>query len=120
MRVNWTLHSLLQQTFHPDWLCQALAALHFLNDLTVGQTLEGEGAEGDDLVEEDPVAPDVGHRGKYSVGQTLRGHPPHGQNTAAAEPIIIRLPDLSAHPEVCQLDGSACVHKAVPAGNVSV
>ena len=120
MRVKWTLHSLLQQTFHPDWLCQALAALHFLNDLTVGQTLEGEGAEGDDLVEEDPVAPDVRHRSEYPVSETLRGHPPHGQHPATAEPVIVALEHLTGHPEVGQLDGSAGVDKTVPAGHVSV
>ena len=45
-----------------------------------GVYLEGKAAEGDDLVEEDPVAPDVGHRGEETVGQTLRGHPPHRQH----------------------------------------
>ena len=51
-----------------------------LNILKKKLYLERKAAKGDDLVEEDPVAPDVGHRGEETVGQALRGHPPHRQH----------------------------------------
>jgi len=52
----------------------------FTNCLCVAPYLEGEAAEGDDLVEEDPVAPDIRHGGEEAVRQTLGGHPPHRQH----------------------------------------
>jgi hypothetical protein len=51
-----------------------------LNEITFFCYLEGKAAEGDYLVEEDPVAPHVGHRGEEAVSQALRGHPPHRQH----------------------------------------
>ena len=110
----------LQLGLDPDGLRESLAILDIFQDLVVRQTLEREGAEGNYLVEKNPVAPDIRHRAEYSVRQTLRGHPSHRQHPPSAEPIIIRVKHLTSHPEVGQLDGPAGVDKAVPAGHVSV
>jgi len=49
--------------------------------LIIGTTcLEGKAAKGDNLVEEDPVAPDVRHGGEEAVRQAFWGHPPHWQH----------------------------------------
>ena len=61
------------------------------NDLIVAETLKRKASEGDHLVEEDPVRPDVGHRREEAVGQTLRGHPAHRQHPLPAEPIVVVL-----------------------------
>ncbi len=47
--------------------------------------LEGEAAEGDNLVEEDPVAPHVRHGGEEAVSQALRRHPPHRQHPCTTQ-----------------------------------
>ena len=71
-----------------NWLGESPAVLDILNDLVVGQTLEWKWAESDDLVEENPVAPDIRGRAEDSVSQTLRRHPSDGQHPPPGEPIV--------------------------------
>ena len=51
--------------------------------------LEGEAAEGDDLVEQDAVAPHVRHRREDPVRQGLGRHPSHRQHPAPREPVVV-------------------------------
>ena len=96
-----------------------MTVFNVFQNLIVGQSLEGEGAKSNDLVEQDSVAPNIRHRREDPVRKALRGHPPHRQHPAPAEPVVVVL-DLTGHPEVRQLDGSAGVDQTVPAGYVSV
>ena len=83
-----------------------MSVLDVLQDLVVGQALEGEAAEGDHLVEEDSDGPDVRHGGEEAVGQRLRGHPPDGQHPLPREPVVVALVHRTRHPKVGQLHGT--------------
>ena len=110
----------LQLRLDSTGLRESLAILYILQHLIIGKSLEREGTKSNDLVEEDSVAPDIRHWGKYPVSQTLWRHPPHWQHSSPAEAIVITLEHLPGHPEVCQLDRPAGVDETVPAGHVSV
>ena len=82
--------------------------------------LEWKGSEGDNLVEKNSVAPDIRARAEDSVNETLRRHPSHWHHSSPSKPIVIRLTDLTGHPEVGQFDDTTGRNQAVPAGNISV
>ena len=97
-----------------------MAILHVLQHLIVGQALEWKGAKCNYLVEQDSVAPDIRHRSKNTISQTLRGHPADRQHSSPTEPVVVTLKHGSRHPEVRELDCSAGVDKTVSAGNISM
>ena len=110
----------LQLVTQTNRLGESLAILYIFDNLAVWQTLEWKGSEGDDLVKEDPVAPDIGARAEDSVSETLRSHPSDRQQTSPWEPVVVRLSHLPGQTKVGQLYDAAAAHQAVPAGHVSV
>ena len=49
-------------------------------DLIVREALKGKAAEGDHLVEEDAVTPDVRHRGEKTICEALWRHPAYREH----------------------------------------
>ena len=53
---------------------------HIFKDLIVREALKGKAAEGDHLVEEYAVTPDVRHRGEETICEALWRHPPYREH----------------------------------------
>ena len=53
---------------------------HIFKDLIVREALKGKAAEGDHLVEEDAVTPDVRHWGEQTICEALWRHPAYREH----------------------------------------
>ena len=53
---------------------------HIFKDLIVREALKGKAAEGDHLVKEDAVTPDVRHWGEKTICEALWRHPPYREH----------------------------------------
>ena len=72
---------ILQLEFDTRGRRECVPGFDVQQDLVVRESLEGEAAKSYNFIENDSVAPDIGHGGKKTFCQTFRGHPSHWQHT---------------------------------------
>lgn len=123
----------------PEELASVLYDL-FVRQQTVGLLL----TQGEDLPQGDTKRPHVAGCGKLTLGKrekqvkslkikshnwwlcwshqqdALPGHPSYGEHGPALDAVVVAAVQVSAHPEVSDLDGEASVQQAVPGGQVTV
>ena len=71
----------LQLRFYPGGRCESVASLDMYQYLIVGKSLKREASKGDDLIENDSVAPNIRHWSEDSLRQTFGRHPPDRKHT---------------------------------------
>uniref|UniRef100_A0A8W7P7E0 Uncharacterized protein n=1 Tax=Anopheles coluzzii TaxID=1518534 RepID=A0A8W7P7E0_ANOCL len=114
------LHQTLELWLNACRYRDRVAVLQMLQHLIVGQPLERERSERDDLVQQHPVRPHVRGGRKDAQPERFRCHPAHRQHATPIEPVVIVLERWPGHTEVTELDDTLRIHHTVPAGHIPV